>query len=64
MNGSSAGAVIPHEYDHLTGLLSFARFREEVERIIAGGYARSYAMVYSDFETRQLWTGMAWIIRW
>lgn len=50
MNGSSAGAVIPHEYDHLTGLLSFARFREEVERIIAGGYAKSYAMVYSDFE--------------
>lgn len=50
VNVSNASSVIPNEYDHLTGLLSFARFREEVERIIVGGYARSYAMVYTDFD--------------
>lgn len=50
VNVPSISSVIPNEYDHLTGLLSFARFREEVERIIVGGYAGSYAMVYTDFD--------------
>lgn len=36
-------------YDPLTGLLSFARFKEETERIIVGGYADSYFMIYTDF---------------
>lgn len=37
------------DYDSLTGTISFARFREEVERIIVGGYAGPYCMVYTDF---------------
>lgn len=49
-NTFGLGSFSSNDYDHLTGLLSFARFREEVERIIVGGYADSYAMVYSDFE--------------
>lgn len=49
-NTFGLGSFFSNDYDHLTGLLSFARFREEVERIIVGGYADSYAMVYSDFE--------------
>lgn len=36
------------DYDALTGLLSFARFKEEAERIIVGGYAGSYVMIYTD----------------
>lgn len=38
------------EYDALTGLLSFERFKEEVERIIVGGYGCNHVMVYTDFE--------------
>ncbi|MGN0159068.1 MAG: EAL domain-containing protein [Brotaphodocola sp.] len=49
-NAFESGSLYGNDYDYLTGLLSFARFREEVERIIVGGYADSYAMVYSDFE--------------
>ena len=36
------------DYDALTGLLSFARFKEEAERIIVSGYANSYVMIYTD----------------
>lgn len=50
MNASHQGITSSPEYDPLTGLLSFSRFREEVERIIVGGYATSHVMVYSDFE--------------
>ncbi len=38
------------EYDSLTGLLSFSKFKEETERLIVGGYANSHIMVYSDFD--------------
>lgn len=37
------------EYDSLTGLLSFPKFKEETEKIIVGGYAVSHLMVYIDF---------------
>ena len=36
------------DYDALTGLLSFSRFKEEAERIIVSGYANSYVMIYTD----------------
>lgn len=38
------------EFDSLTGLLSFTRFRAEVERIISEDLCDSHVMVYSDFE--------------
>ncbi len=37
------------DYDSLTGLLTYSRFREEAERLIVGEYASSYLMLYSDF---------------
>lgn len=36
-------------HDSLTGLLSFHRFREEVERAIVGGFAVSSVVAYIDF---------------
>ncbi|HJB16424.1 MAG TPA: EAL domain-containing protein [Candidatus Blautia excrementipullorum] len=39
------------EYDSLTGLISFSRFRIEAEHLIVGNYATSHAMIYSDFES-------------
>ena len=54
MNVSGQGVMASPDYDSLTGLLSFSRFREEVERIIVGGYGTSYIMVYSDFENFHL----------
>lgn len=50
MNASHQGIVSVPEYDGLTGLLSFFRFREETERMIVGEGAENYMMVYSDFE--------------
>ena len=49
INTISSDRVSAPGYDSLTGLLSFARFKEEAERIIVGGYATSYLMMYSDF---------------
>lgn len=37
------------EYDSLTGLMSFSRFRMEAEHLIVGDYASSHLMIYSDF---------------
>ncbi|HIX72351.1 MAG TPA: diguanylate cyclase [Candidatus Anaerobutyricum stercoripullorum] len=37
------------EYDSLTGLMSFSRFRTEAEHLIVGRYADSYLMLYTDF---------------
>ncbi len=48
-NGSQPAKLSP-EYDSLTGLLSFTRFRSEVDRIISEGLGDSHVMVYSDFE--------------
>lgn len=50
MNALDRGTASSPEYDSLTGLLSFSRFREEVERVIVGGHATSHVIVYSDFE--------------
>ena len=50
LNSVSPGSAASPEYDSLTGLLSFTKFREEVEHMIVGGYARSHVVVYSDFE--------------
>lgn len=50
LNASFKGVVESPEYDSLTGLLSFARFKEEAERIIVGGEATSHTMLYMDFE--------------
>ena len=38
------------EYDSLTGLISFSRFRIEAEHLIVGNFATSHVMLYSDFE--------------
>ena len=46
----SRPAKLSPEYDSLTGLLSFTRFRAEVDRIISEGLGDSHVMVYSDFE--------------
>lgn len=35
--------------DPLTGLLSFSRFKEEVEYLMKEGYARDHLMIYTDF---------------
>nr|WP_302231092.1 GGDEF domain-containing protein [uncultured Blautia sp.] len=36
--------------DPLTGLSSFSRFRENVEKILIGGYGPGHAVLYTDFE--------------
>lgn len=50
INAFHRGIVSVPDYDCLTGLLSFTRFREEVGRIIAGKDAQLYVMVYGDFD--------------
>ena len=44
------GAITRMEHDTLTGLISFARFHEEVERIILANKTSDYMMIYMDFE--------------
>ena len=39
-----------NDYDDLTGLISFARFKEDVEHIIVSGTRQDLVMVYSDIE--------------
>lgn len=50
MNSLTRGASNLLEYDSLTGLISFSRFKEEVERRIVGELAGTYAIIYTDFE--------------
>lgn len=50
MNALTRGASNLLEYDSLTGLISFSRFKEEVERQIVGELADTYAVIYTDFE--------------
>lgn len=38
------------KYDQVTGLLSFNRFREEVDSVIASGKGKSCLLVYTDLE--------------
>lgn len=48
--GRYQGAITRMEHDTLTGLISFARFHEEVERIILANKTSDYMMIYMDFE--------------
>lgn len=48
MNQEDSRRGLWTEYDSLTGLLSFSRFREEAEHMIVGNYADSHVMIYSD----------------
>ena len=50
MNHSYQGAVTRMEHDTLTGLISFERFHEEIERIILSNKTNNYLMIYTDFE--------------
>lgn len=50
MDVAERNSILPPEYDSLTGMMSFSKFREEVEYHIVGGYAISHAVVYFDFE--------------
>lgn len=50
VNDTQISSLSASDYDSLTGLLSFSRFREETERIIVGRTDESYVIVYSDFE--------------
>ena len=49
INDSNRGAFAIPDYDALTGLLSFTRFKEVAERLIVGGYAKQYIILYTDF---------------
>ena len=49
-NDINRGMMAAPDFDRLTGLLSFGRFREEIEHKIIGGYAKDHVIVYSDFE--------------
>lgn len=50
MNHVYQGAITRMEHDTLTGLISFGRFHEEVERIILANKTNDYMMIYTDFE--------------
>ena len=50
MNHAYQGAITQMEHDTLTGLISFGRFHEEVERIILANKTTNYMMMYTDFE--------------
>lgn len=50
MNHAYRGAITKMEHDTLTGLISFGRFHEEVERIILANKTSNYMMIYTDFE--------------
>lgn len=50
MNHIYQCAITRMEHDTLTGLISFGRFHEEVERIILANKTTNYMMMYTDFE--------------
>ena len=50
VNAVSRGMVSPPEFDRLTGLLAFTRFKEEISHKIVGGYAKGFQIFYCDFE--------------
>ncbi|MDO4556021.1 MAG: EAL domain-containing protein [Lachnospiraceae bacterium] len=49
INALNQSIVQQPKYDVLTGLISFAAFREEVEQFVLGGHASCHAMVSIDF---------------
>ncbi len=50
VNKYDCGCGWYNDYDDLTGLISFARFKEDVEHIIVSGTLQDSVMVYSDIE--------------
>ena len=50
VNAVSRGMTSAPEFDRLTGLLAFSRFKEEVFHKIIGGYAEGFQIFYCDFE--------------
>ena len=50
VNKYDCGCGWYNDYDDLTGLSSFARFKEDVEHIIVSGTRQDSVMVYSDIE--------------
>ena len=48
VNAVSRGMTSAPEFDRLTGLLAFSRFKEEVSHKIIGGYAEGYQIFYCD----------------
>lgn len=54
MNHIYQGAVTRMEHDTLTGLISFGRFHEEVERVILANKDQNYLMMYTDFDNFKL----------
>lgn len=49
-NKYDCGCGWHNDYDDLTGLISFARFKEDVEHIIVSGARQDSVIVYSDIE--------------
>ena len=50
VNAVSRGMTSAPEFDRLTGLLAFSRFKEEVFHKISGGDAEGFQIFYCDFE--------------
>lgn len=50
VNVASCGYMSVAEVDNITGLVSFDKFKQSVERIIVSAQGSGYVMVYSDFE--------------
>ena len=50
VNKYDCGCGWYNDYDDLTGLISFARFKEDVEHIIVSGTRQNSVIVYSDIE--------------
>lgn len=50
VNKYDCGCGWYNDYDDLTGLISFAHFKEDVEHIIVSGTRQDSVMVYSDIE--------------
>lgn len=50
LNHVYQGVITKMEHDTLTGLISFGRFHEEVERVIVANNSSNYLMIYTDFE--------------
>lgn len=50
MNQVYYASVTRMEHDTLTGLISFGKFHEEVERLILSNKNGHYLMIYTDFE--------------
>ena len=48
VNQSDCGCMHVCDYDNLTGLMSFSKFRDQVERIIVSCSRLPHVMVYSD----------------